>query len=445
MHQFFQHPGLLAATMLTLAAVAILAFAGALSRRQPLVLGIAFAGVALAALAGMRPFGESSLAILGTAALTALGLVLLPTVELERDEQHVESASLLLLGAAGGIVLATEKNLLSLVLGLETLTLSVAVLTGLGRGPRPLEAAFKFFVLAGVSLATAIYGIGLYAYATGTFQLGAPVPAEESLALLYKTGLVMVTLGFAFELAVVPMHFGALGAYMSAPVGVVAFAMTASKLGTGLALLRLTTGPAGALIGPVLIGVGVVSILWATFAALHQRDLRGMLAYSAIAHAGFVALALGCGEEGRRAAIYYLAVYAASAGLVMAALAGRAGALPFAEVRSRPLGPLRTFALVLGLLSLAGVPPSPGFWAKLGVLLPAWQLAGPTLTCLAALGGVFGALYYLRPVPDLLANLRSGTREQGFGVRLAIVGAGAVVLALMVAPRIANRLAVWVG
>src|SRR5262249_15621289 len=148
----------------------------------------------------------------GTCALAATALLLLPNVELEFAEHSTEACGLVLLGAAGAILLATSTNLLTLVLGLETLSLAVAVLVGLGRGRKPLEAAFKFFVLAAVSLATMIYGIGLYAFATGSFELGAPAPSSGSLRLIYTAAVILTTVGFAFELAVVPVHFGALGA-----------------------------------------------------------------------------------------------------------------------------------------------------------------------------------------------------------------------------------------
>jgi NADH-quinone oxidoreductase subunit N len=126
-----------------------------------------------------------------------------------------------------------------------------------------------------------------------------------------------------------------------------------------------------------------------------------MLAYSAITHAGFIALAAGSGPNGLATAAFYAATYGSMAMLVFAALAGT-GEQP--ELRT--LGRWRVLALALGLFSLAGIPPMPGFWAKLAVLVVAWQFAGPLPTLIAVAGGVFSVLYYLRPVPDLFAALR---------------------------------------
>ena len=164
-----------------------------------------------------------------------------------------------------------------------------------------------------------------------------------------------------------------------------------------------------ALAGPVLLALGSGSILWSVFAGLAQTDLRGLLAYSAIGHAGFLAIALGCGKDGERAALFYLLVYAASSALTFAGLGSRGTKpIPLASLRQEPLPAGRALAVTAGLLSLAGMPPSPGLWAKIGVLIPAWTSGGPMVAVLATLGGVFGALYYLRPVPDLLASLRRG-------------------------------------
>ena len=147
--------------------------------------------------------------------------------------------------------------------------------------------------------------------------------------------------------------------------------------------------------------MGSLTIIWGTFGALAQAaDFRRMLAYSAVTHAGFIGLALGSGPNGPQAATFYAAIYGSMAMLVFAALAGAR------YTQLRALGRLRAVALGLGLFSLSGIPPTPGFWAKLAVLVVAWQAAGPLPTLIAVAGGVFSVLYYLRPLPDLFAALR---------------------------------------
>jgi NADH-quinone oxidoreductase subunit N len=435
-------PSLTAVAVLTLVAVVILALAGRLADSPQTVMALGLLGAILAALPSLASRSTDLAAVLGIAALAALTLLLLPGLELQDDEPRPEVAALVLLGSAGAIVRATAGDLLSLALGLETLSLAVAVVTALGRGERPLEAAFKYFVLAAVSLAALIYGIGLYALATGSLALAAPVPGDPSLQFLYAAGVVLVALGFGFELAVAPLHWGALDVYIAAAPGVAGYIMSASKLGAVLALSRLVVA-VGAPVGAVLIGVGVLSIGWGTIGALAQRDLRGLLGYSAIAHAGFLALALGSGPDGRVAAVFYVVVYAATAILVFATLAGQGtGPLPLDALSSTQLGPLRGIALALGLLSLAGIPPTPGFWAKLAILGPAWAVAGPGPTIIAVIGGVAGALYYLRPLPDLFANVRAGAQPAtGPLPGLAVALAGAAVILFGLVPGLAYVLA----
>jgi NADH-quinone oxidoreductase subunit N len=434
-------PAQQAIAILTAFAALLLAAGGLLSKRPAGQQLLGLLGLALATVPAWSAPGSDGLAVIGTAALAAIALLLLPATELEYADQRLEVGGLLLLGAAGGIALATSSQLLAVILGLETLSLAVAVLCALGRGPRPLEAAFKFFVLAALSLATLVYAAGLFAFATGSFELGAA--AKPEYRFLYQVAEVLLVLGLAFELAVVPVHFGALGTYLAAPAGFAGFAMTASKLGAGLALLRVSAALDPAIVGPLLITVGIASIVWATLAGLAQTDLRGILAYSAVAHAGFLALAIGSGPAGRTAAVFYVVVYAASSALVFAALSDRGtGPIPLRSLREQPLPPWRALALVAGLLSLAGMPPSPGLWAKIGVLMPAWQTAGPWLTAVAALGGVFGALYYLRPLPDLLAGMR---RRTGTGsmpsAGFALLLAGVAVMLLTVVPWLGTALA----
>src|SRR5437667_1362744 len=143
-------PSLAAVAVLTLDAVVILACASQLARSPGTLAALGLVAAIMATLPAVMSGSSEVLAVVGIAALAALALLLLPGLELEDETQRPEVAALLLLGSAGAIVLATASDLLSLALGLETLSLSVAVATALGRGERPLEAAFKYFVLAAI-------------------------------------------------------------------------------------------------------------------------------------------------------------------------------------------------------------------------------------------------------------------------------------------------------
>ena len=225
--------------------------------------------------------------------------------------------------------------------------------------------------------------------------------------------------------------------------------MASSKVAAVIALSRLIgpltqdAAPLALPLSGVLVVIGLISIVWGTFAAIAQRELRRMLAYSAVANAGFLALVLGCGADGRAASIFYAIVYALTTVLAFAALAGR-GPEPLAmsDLRLENLGALRALALVIALLSLAGIPPLPGFWTKVAVLDASWAVLGFWPTLIATLGGVFGALYYLRPLPDLLAIVRAaGAGRLPVSSTPAVLLAGVAVVFVAFAPAVVYALA----
>jgi NADH-quinone oxidoreductase subunit N len=430
-------PSLLAVIVLVVGALIILALAAPLTQRPALVSGLTFLTAISAALVAFTDPG-TRIATLGLAGVAAIVGLMVPTLELELPVQRPEAGALVLLGASGAVALATSADLLQLALGLEVLSLSAVVLIGMSAGRRPVEAAFKYFVLATVSLSALLFGVGLIYLATGNIGFPSLASAPSPLVI---AGVALIGVGIAFELALVPLHWGALDAYTAASPGIAGFIMAASKLAAALALGRLALS-SGVALDAVLALIGVFSIIWGTVGAVSQRDLRRMLAYSAIVHAGFIALAAGSGVEGRVAAAFYGLIYGAMALLTFAALSGRgSGPVPLSTLTAEGLGTTRSLALSLGLLSLAGVPPLPGFWAKLAVLGPAWTNAGALPTVIAVAGGVAGALYYLRPVPNLLASLRLPDVAPP-SPRSAIALAGLAVTVLGLIPGFAWALAI---
>jgi NADH-quinone oxidoreductase subunit N len=433
-------PLLATAGTATLFAVVLLAGHGAVAHRPGRVRALVVLGALTAAAVALALLplasGWPSLAVMAVAALTGL---LLPVVRPFAADQIAEVGALVLLGSAGAAALVQSSNLVTLAVGLETLSLATAVLTGLSRGERAVEAAFKYFVLASMSIATIVFGLGLHALATGSLELGAqPLPEPWSVQL-HGAALVLLALGFAFELAVVPFQYALLGTYTSAAPALAGFMMAAAKLGAALTLVRVVAA-APDLLRPLLTVLGVLSAVWGTVGAFAQRDLRGLLGYSAISHGGFVALALAAGPEGRHAVVLYVLVYAATAMLTFGALADRGeDRLPLARPLAAAPSRGQNLALALGLASFAGMPPTPGFWAKLAVLGVAAAHCGALATAVAATSAVLGAIYYLRPVPDLLAGSGAGRTENG--TRLALLGAAAALAFLTAAPYVAERLA----
>jgi len=412
---------------LVAAAVLVVGLAEPLTKRPRTLTAIALAGAVAAALLATNVGGTEALVVYAVAAFLVVTLLLMPAFELQYQQQRPEAVALVLLAGAGAIVLATGGDLLQLIIGMETLSLSSALLVALGHGEAAAEAAFKYFVLAAVSLASLVYGLGLIYLATVSVNF----PSAGAPSLLLTTGIVLMITGFAFELALAPLHWGALDAYTAAAPAAAGAVMALSKLGAVVAIVRLAPLGGNSFLF-VLAMVGLLTVVWATLGALAQREIRRLLAYSAIAHAGFLAMAAGSGAAGRQAAVFYVIVYGSTAMLVFAALAGL-GPRPiaFGELPAR-LGVQRSLALCFGLMSLAGIPPLPGFWAKLALFGPAWQSLGPVPTMIGIAAAVAAAVYYLKPVPDLWNALRlPSLRATG---NAGVVLAGVTVLALTIVP-----------
>jgi NADH-quinone oxidoreductase subunit N len=435
-------PAYSAIVALVAGAVVILLLVGRLSRHPRAVAytGLIFALVA--AFFGCQAPQPIALAIIALSVACGVGLLSIPVLQPAVPMHVAEAGAVLLLGTAGAIGLANASDMLQAVVGLETLALGAVTLVALGAAERSLEAAFKYVVLGAISLAGLLYGMGLVYLGTGS--LAFPSAAQVGANPLTLAGVVLVGLGFAFELALVPLHWAGLDVYTAAAPALAGFLMSASKIAAAFALGRLVIA-AGAQSSQLLVWGGSLTILWGTFGALWQAgDFRRMLAYSAITHAGFIGLALGSGPGGPTTAGFYAAAYASMAVVVFAGLAATPTVPDLADLTGRSALPdlraldrIRALAVGLGLLSLSGIPPTPGFWAKLAVLVVAWQWAGWLPTLIAVFGGVFSVLYYLRPLPDIFAALR-GERAVTRPVLVpGVIVAMAAVVVLSVVPGVA--------
>jgi NADH-quinone oxidoreductase subunit N len=414
--------------LLVLAALVLLAFARNFERSRVAVAGVVLAGAIAALACGVMDTGAARLALVVVPAALIVAALLLPSAELFDERQSPEAGALLLVGATGGVVLTTAASLLEMAIGVEMISLAGAALTGLGRGLRPLEGAFKYFVLTAITFGMLLFGMSLVFLGTGSFDVPSLAAVAEGSRPFVVAGVALMVVGLLFKLAAAPVYFGALDAYATGPAAFVGFVMVASKLGAASALARLVAGTSTAVATTLLI-VGLVTLLIGVLASFVQTDLRRLLAYSAVAHAGFLAIAAASASAGGGvAARFYVVGYGAAALLAFACLAGT-GTEPLATVSLRPggglvLGRLRAAGLLLALFSLAGVPPLPGFWVKLAVLQSSWHAWGLLATSLAALGGVVGVIYYLKPTPDLLAQARGPAPARG-------LASDALVLALM--------------
>jgi NADH-quinone oxidoreductase subunit N len=370
-----------------------------------------------------------------------LGLAALLSVK-HLDAERVPSAeycALLLLASTGMMLAAAAADLLILYLGLELMTLCSYVLVGITRERSVSnEAAIKYFLLGSFASALLLYGIALTYGVTGAtnFRAIALAVAERSLeqSPLLLVGVALVAVGLAFKIAAVPFHTWAPDAYQGAIAPVAAFLAAGSKA-AGLAALGrvflVAFAPEQRMWSDILLGLAILSMAVGSLLAVSQSDMKRMLAYSSIAHAGYALLGLIPGTpEGASATMTYAFVYAfmtLGAFGVVVGLGERGENLE--GYRGLAATSPRTAALMfLFLLSLTGIPPTAGFAAKFAVILSAVRAGYIVLAVVAVMCSVVSAFFYLR-----VAVLMYMTEPQGPApVRLPVAVSAALVIAAFV-------------
>jgi NADH-quinone oxidoreductase subunit N len=393
-------------------------------------------------LAQMIALDEFRYAAAGIILLSALGAILLSLGYLERERLLApEYYPLVLLSAAGMLFLAGAEDLIVLFLGLEVMSVAVYVLAGYDRGdPFSSEAALKYFLIGAFASGFLLYGIALVYGVTGTTNLsligaqlgGRPVPPMAAV------GLGLLLIGMGFKVAAVPFHMWAPDVYDGAPTPVTAFMATGVKAAAFVALVRvlLEAFPgATSLWQPVIAGLAIASMVVGNLVALAQRPLKRMLAYSSIAHAGYLLVAVWTGTRaGAGAVLLYLLAYGlttiASFGILTAL--GRDGERHVTNDDIAGLATTRpglAFGLSVCMLSLFGFPGTFGFIGKWYILSATVAEGQVILPVILVLTSVVSAGYYLPVIMAMyMKPAAAGDGHRAF--RLAPTAAGAVALAV---------------
>jgi len=374
------------------------------------------------------------------------------------DLDGVEPYALLLLSSAGGVVMAQANDLIVLFLGLEVLSIAVYVLAALHlRRVTSQEAGLKYFVLGGFSSAFLLYGIALIYGGVGTTNLGLFDPSSQSggeltsivgtlnqnLAIddgLVLAGLALVLVGLAFKIGAVPFHFWTPDVYQGAPTPMVAWMASGVKVAAAAGLVRvfvLTFWSYDVDWKPLMFGLAVVTLLVGSVLAVVQTNVKRMLAYSSIAHAGYLLVGVQAAtEDGAEAILFYLAAYtfmvAGSFGVVT--LVGRTGDGRHLLDDYRGLGrerPVLALTLTLFLFAQAGVPLTSGFFAKFYVINAAIDANSVGLAIVAMLAAVIAAYLYLRIVVAMYMEPELDGESSSLSTISVPVGAG-IALALCI-------------
>lgn len=421
-------PWLLLALTAVVAMVAI-----GLRRSHRLTLGITLAGLGLGiaslwpaaavapqAVTGLLMVDGYALFFYGLIAGSAFVVALLAYDYLGQQETRREEFYVLLLVATlGAAVLAASSHFASFFLGLEILSVSLYGLNAyLHTHPLPLEAGIKYLVLASSSAAFLLFGMALVYAATGALgfaALAGALPAAPASLVLPGTALILV--GIGFKLGLVPFHLWTPDVYQGAPAPVTAFVATASKAGIFAVLIRFfyllggTHAPRAMLVITVL---AIASMVGGNLLALQQRNVKRILAYSSIAHMGYLLVAFEAASASRAMAaaavgFYFLAYFITTLGAfgIIAALSTAAGEPDDIE-DYRGLfwrRPWLAFVFSAMLLSLAGIPLTAGFIAKFYIVAAGAAASLWLLLLVLVITSVIGLFYYLRIVVALFAEL----------------------------------------
>ncbi|WP_426574312.1 NADH-quinone oxidoreductase subunit N [Aquihabitans sp. McL0605] len=350
---------------------------------------------------------------------------------------------LMLLSAAGGLVMVGANDLLVLFLGLEILSIAVYVLAGIHvRRARSGEAAMKYFVLGAFSSAFFLYGIALVYGATGStnFTKIQTFLATHVLTnnVLLLAGFALLLVGLGFKVAAVPFHAWTPDVYEGSPSPVVAYMASGVKVAGFAGLIRVFTYTFSAYRTdwqPMIYFVAVLTLVVGAVLAVSQTNVKRMLAYSSISHAGFMLVALEAGTvTGTRALLFYLATYtfmvAGSFGIVT--VVGRTGDNAHELSHYEGLAkrsPLVAFSFLIFLLAQAGVPLTSGFLAKFGVIGAAVDAHSYWLALIAMISSVISAFVYLRIV---LAMYDRDTEPKGSKIPVPVGARIAILIALLV-------------
>ncbi len=389
------------------------------------------------------------------AAALLVAIVSYRYLEIE-GEHHGEYYALILLSQCGMFFLAAGTDLVTLFVGLELMALSFYIMVGfLRRDKRSNEAALKYLLLGAFSSGFLAYGFSLMYGMAGSTRLREVTAALASRdpwdPVLFVAG-VTTSVGLLFKISVVPFHMWAPDAYEGAPTTVTAYLSVASKAASFAFLLRIFLGPLAAareVWEPLLVVVAVATLTVGNFAALTQTNVKRMLAYSSISHAGYMLLGLIAGNDtGIQGIAVYVLVYTfMNLGAFLVVVALRRQEIIGEDVDDMAglihKSPGYAVLMLIFLLSLAGIPPTAGFLGKYYIFLSLIQTGHYVLAVIATLYVALAIYYYFRIVRSMFAGEVADKMPlaSSFGLRVALTVSGVLTLWIGVYPEPFLRLA----
>lgn len=367
----------------------------------------------------------------------------------EKQMPETEFYLLSLFATMGMMVMVSSHNLLVLYLGLELMSLPLYALVAMHRNSmRSSEAAMKYFVMGALASGMLLYGISIVYGLTTSLDIGVIAQAVKSQALMNNWvmvfSLVFIIAGLAFKVGAVPFHMWIPDIYQGAPAVVALLVSSSPKIAALIMMMRVLSGALPDLIQQwqgILILLSVLSMGLGNFIAIMQTNIRRLLAYSAIAHMGYMLLGMLTGTAlGYSAALFYILIYSLMSlgGFGMITLLSREG-IDINEIDDlkglNTRNPWLAFMMMLLMFSMAGIPPTVGFFSKFWVLQSVIQAGYVWLAVLALLFAVVGAYYYIRVIR--VVYFEAPETEEAFmvskpaGVMMSVNGLAMLMLGLM--------------
>jgi NADH-quinone oxidoreductase subunit N len=341
------------------------------------------------------------LALIGSAATLILSVEFLA----DPSRRIFEYAILVLLSTLGMMVLISASDLIMLYLGLELMSLALYVVAACNRdNVKSTEAGLKYFVLGALSSGMLLYGASLVYGFTGTVGFAGIAAAATTGSLGIVFGLVFLLAGLCFKVSAVPFHMWTPDVYEGAPTPVTTFFASAPKVAALAVFTRVALTAFPGILSQwqqIVVFVSIASMVLGSFAAIGQKNIKRLMAYSSIGHMGFALVGLAAGTaEGAQGVLVYIAIYVAmTLGAFTVILTMKRNGQHFENISDfaglSRTNPLLAFFFAMLLFSLAGIPPLAGFFAKFYVFVAAIKAGLFTLAVIGVLASVVGAFYYL--------------------------------------------------
>jgi NADH-quinone oxidoreductase subunit N len=362
-----------------------------------------------------------------------------------KDETHItDQSALVLFALVGAVILTCFNNMSMLFLGIEILSISLYVLAGSKKDSIfSTEAAFKYFLMGSFATGFLLMGIALIYGATGTFDLikisQFTADHHSTLPGFFFAGVLLVMVGMAFKVSAVPFHFWAPDVYQGSPLAITAFMSTIVKIAAFSAFLRLFLNCFSVVQNTWLFtlqAIAISTMIVSSITAVYQSNIKRLLAYSSVGHAGYVLLALVTGNEDANGVIfYYLLTYSASSLLAFAVLTQLEKSdsdISLTDLKGLfKSSPILAVGFTIALLSMAGIPPLAGFIGKYLVLNLALSVGYIGFVIVAIITSLVGVYYYFKLIISMFQDAPDAKQQSiSISTRLLIyVLVGLVLLA----------------